>query len=154
MMPGEVSAFFCSTWDRVPENLPGTPMGRRPRLIPYESLSGRMGVLPGFRPDNFVIYESGGQRVRKDAIIGEIRRYLRDNNPIRVSRSLRDVAYESLQIRDTLISRLDREPNVKEISKELKTPEDEVVHALDAIQERISPFEPVYHGGLRSNVSR
>ncbi len=80
-------------------------------------------------------------------IIGEIRRYLRDNNPIRVSRSLRDVAYKSLQIRDTLIARLGREPSVKEISKELKAPEEEVVYALDAIQEPISLFEPVYHDG-------
>lgn len=70
VLPGEVSAFFSSTWDRVPENLSGTPMGRRLRLIPYESLSGKMGVLPGFRPDSFVILESGGQRVKKDAIIG------------------------------------------------------------------------------------
>jgi RNA polymerase sporulation-specific sigma factor len=80
-------------------------------------------------------------------IIGEIRRYLRDNNPIRVSRSLRDVAYKALQVRDTLISRLGREPSVKEISQELKTPEEEVVYALDAIQEPISLFEPVYHDG-------
>jgi RNA polymerase sporulation-specific sigma factor len=80
-------------------------------------------------------------------IIGEIRRYLRDNNPIRVSRSLRDIAYRSLQVRDTLISRLGREPTVKEISTELKTPEDEIVYALDAIQEPLSLFEPVYHDG-------
>lgn len=80
-------------------------------------------------------------------IIGEIRRYLRDNNPIRVSRSLRDVAYKALQVRDSLISRLGREPSVKEISLELKTPEEEVVYALDAIQEPISLFEPVYHDG-------
>ncbi|MGI6643651.1 MAG: RNA polymerase sporulation sigma factor SigG [Bacillota bacterium] len=80
-------------------------------------------------------------------IIGEIRRYLRDNNPIRVSRSLRDVAYRALQVRDTLVSRLGREPTVKEISHELKTPEEEVAYALDAIQEPISLFEPVYHDG-------
>ncbi len=72
---------------------------------------------------------------------------MRDNNPIRVSRSLRDVAYKALQIRDTLVARLGREPTVKEISKELKTPEEEVVYALDAIQEPISLFEPVYHDG-------
>ncbi len=80
-------------------------------------------------------------------IIGEIRRYLRDNNPIRVSRSLRDVAYKALQIRDTLVARLGREPSVKEISVALKTPEEEVAYALDAIQEPISLFEPVYHDG-------
>jgi len=80
-------------------------------------------------------------------IIGEIRRYLRDNNPIRVSRSLRDVAYKALQVRDTLVTRLGREPTVSEIAHELKMPEDEVVYALDAIQEPISLFEPVYHDG-------
>lgn len=80
-------------------------------------------------------------------IIGEIRRYLRDNNAIRVSRSLRDIAYKALQVRDTLVSRLGREPTVKEIAQELKTPEDEVVYALDAIQEPVSLFEPVYHDG-------
>ena len=63
-------------------------------------------------------------------IIGEIRRYLRDNNPIRVSRSLRDVAYKALQVRDSLISKLGREPTVKEISAELRIPEEEVVYAL------------------------
>ncbi len=80
-------------------------------------------------------------------IIGEIRRYLRDNNPIRVSRSLRDTAYRALQVRDRLIARLSREPTIKEISKELNIPEDEVVSALDAIQEPVSLFEPVYHDG-------
>ncbi len=80
-------------------------------------------------------------------IIGEIRRYLRDNNPIRVSRSLRDVAYKALQVRDTLVARHGREPSVQEISKELKIPQDEIVYALDAIQEPISLFEPVYHDG-------
>ena len=76
VMPGEVSAFFSSTWDRMPENLSGTPMGRRLRLIPYESLSGQKSVLPGFRPDHLVILEKGGHRVRKDAIIGVFRERL------------------------------------------------------------------------------
>lgn len=80
-------------------------------------------------------------------IIGEIRRYLRDNNPIRVSRSLRDVAYKALQIRDSLVSRLSREPSVQEIADELKLPLDEIVFALDAIQEPVSLFEPLYHDG-------
>jgi len=80
-------------------------------------------------------------------IIGEIKRYLRDNNPIRVSRSLRDIAYKALQVRDSLVSRFGREPTVKEIASELRTSEEEVVYALDAIQEPISLFEPVYHDG-------
>jgi len=80
-------------------------------------------------------------------IIGEIRRYLRDNNAIRVSRSLRDVAYKALQVRDSLVSKHSREPSINEISKELKMSREEVVYALDAIQEPISLFDPVYHDG-------
>ena len=80
-------------------------------------------------------------------IVGEIRRYLRDNNPIRVSRSLRDTAYKALQIRDQLVARLSREPTVQEIADELHIPHEEVTFALDAIQEPLSLFEPVYHDG-------
>jgi len=80
-------------------------------------------------------------------IIGEIRRYLRDNNPIRVSRSLRDIAYKALQVRDILVNRYSREPSVSEIARELHVQREEVVFALDAIQEPISLFEPVYHDG-------
>ncbi|AEG61538.1 RNA polymerase sporulation sigma factor SigG [Desulforamulus ruminis] len=80
-------------------------------------------------------------------IIGEIRRYLRDNNPIRVSRSLRDVAYKALQVRDSLVNKYSREPSINEIAGELKLPREEIVFALDAIQEPISLFEPIYHDG-------
>lgn len=80
-------------------------------------------------------------------IIGEIRRYLRDNNPLRVSRSLRDIAYKALQVRDALINKNSKEPTVAEIAAELKVPREEVVFALDAIQEPISLFEPIYHDG-------
>jgi RNA polymerase sporulation-specific sigma factor len=80
-------------------------------------------------------------------IVGEIRRYLRDNNPIRVSRSLRDVAYKALQVRDTLVNKRSREPSVSEIAHELKMPVPDVVYALDAIQEPISLFDPIYHEG-------
>ncbi len=80
-------------------------------------------------------------------IIGEIRRYLRDNNPIRVSRSLRDIAYKSLQIRDKLMTKNSREPNPTEIAKELGVTKEEVVFALDAIQDPVSLFEPIYNDG-------
>lgn len=80
-------------------------------------------------------------------IIGEIRRYLRDNNPIRVSRSLRDVAYKALQVRDQLVNKFSKEPTINEIADELKISREEVVYALDAIQEPISLFEPIYHDG-------
>jgi len=80
-------------------------------------------------------------------IIGEIRRYLRDNNPIRVSRSMRDIAYKVLQVRDNLANRLGREPNIGEIAEELNLKREEIVLALDAIQEPVSLFEPIYHDG-------
>lgn len=80
-------------------------------------------------------------------IIGEIRRYLRDNNPIRVSRSLRDIAYKALQVRDTLVNRHSREPTVSEIATELNVAREEVVLALDAIQEPVSLFDPIYQEG-------
>lgn len=80
-------------------------------------------------------------------IIGEIRRYLRDNNPIRVSRSLRDIAYRALQVRDTLVNRYSREPTVSEIAAELKLAREDVVLALDAIQEPVSLFDPIYQEG-------
>ncbi|MGB9976763.1 RNA polymerase sporulation sigma factor SigG [Thermovenabulum sp.] len=80
-------------------------------------------------------------------IIGEIRRYLRDNNPIRVSRSLRDVAYKALQIRDNLVNKNSREPSINEIAEEMEVPREEIVLALDAIQEPVSLFEPIYHDG-------
>lgn len=80
-------------------------------------------------------------------IIGEIRRYLRDNNSIRVSRSLRDIAYKALQARDHLIYKHSKEPTITEIADELGLPKEEVVFALEAIQEPISLFEPIFHDG-------
>ncbi len=80
-------------------------------------------------------------------IIGEIRRYLRDNNSIRVSRSLRDTAYKALQVKEQLINKNSKEPTIEEIAKELDMPKEDVLFALDAIQEPISLFEPVYHDG-------
>ena len=80
-------------------------------------------------------------------IIGEIRRYLRDNNSIRVSRSLRDIAYKALIVRDRLINDNNKEPTVSQIAKELEIPRADVVFALDAIQDPVSLFEPIYHDG-------
>lgn len=80
-------------------------------------------------------------------IIGEIRRYLRDNNPIRVSRSLRDTAYKALQMKENLKNKNSEEPSMNEVSEELGIPRAEIVYALDAIQDPISLFEPIYHDG-------
>ena len=80
-------------------------------------------------------------------IIGEIRRYLRDNNSVRVSRSLRDIAYKALLVRDKLIKDNNKEPTISQISKELNLPREDVVFALDAIQDPVSLYEPIYHDG-------
>lgn len=76
-------------------------------------------------------------------IIGEIRRYLRDNNAIRVSRSLRDIAYKALGMRDRLQTQLGREPSVAEIAKALEMDEEDVTLALEAIQDPVSLCEPI-----------
>ena len=76
-------------------------------------------------------------------IIGEIRRYLRDNNAIRVSRSLRDIAYKALSARDRLQTELGREPTVQEIARKLELPEEDVALALEAIQDPVSLCEPI-----------
>ncbi|WP_047984548.1 RNA polymerase sporulation sigma factor SigG [Ornithinibacillus californiensis] len=80
-------------------------------------------------------------------IIGEIRRYLRDNNPIRVSRSLRDIAYKALQVREKLINKTSKEPTPAEIAEEMGVPHSDVVFAMDAIQDPVSLFEPIYNDG-------
>lgn len=80
-------------------------------------------------------------------IIGEIRRYLRDNNSIRVSRSLRDIAYKALQAKERLTNENQKEPTIDEIAKALELPKEEVVQALDAISEPVSLYEPVYNDG-------
>jgi len=80
-------------------------------------------------------------------IIGEIRRYLRDNNAIRVSRSLRDTAYKALTAKEKLTNRNSKEPTVAEIAQELQIAKEDVVLALDAILDPLSLFEPVYNDG-------
>ena len=80
-------------------------------------------------------------------IIGEIRRYLRDNNSIRVSRSLRDIAYRAIQVRERLANEENKEPTVSQIAKELELPREDVVFALEALQDPVSLFQPIYHDG-------
>ena len=80
-------------------------------------------------------------------IIGEIRRYLRDNNAIRISRSVRDLAYRALQAREELIAKQEREPSVDEIAAMLGEKREAVLHAMEAIVEPISLYEPVFNEG-------
>ena len=80
-------------------------------------------------------------------ILGECRRYLRDNNSIRVSRSLRDIAYKAIYTKDALLKKLDREPTVDEIAKEIDVAPEDITTALDAISTPVSLYEPVYQEG-------
>ena len=80
-------------------------------------------------------------------IIGEIRRYLRDNSSMRVSRSIKDMAYKALQVKERLTSQLQREPKVEEIAKELGVKKQEVVIAFESIVDPVSLYEPVYSEG-------
>ncbi|WP_274952690.1 RNA polymerase sporulation sigma factor SigG [Angelakisella massiliensis] len=80
-------------------------------------------------------------------IIGEIRRYLRDNNMVRVSRSMRDLAYKAMQTREQLQGKNGREPTVEEISREMGSPKEDVVLALESIMEPSSLYDPVYSDG-------
>lgn len=80
-------------------------------------------------------------------IIGEVRRYLRDNNSVRVSRSMRDTAYRAIQVREQLSNELNREPTIDEISNKLEMKSETVVIALESIVEPISLYEPVYNDG-------
>ena len=104
---------------------------------------GCVGLLKAI--DNFDI----SQNVRFSTygvpmIIGEIRRYLRDNSALRVSRSMRDTAYRVLQAREKLQRENQREPTVEQIARELDIPREEVVFAMDAVCDPVSLFEPIY----------
>ena len=104
---------------------------------------GLIKAIANFDPDKQVRFSTYGVPM----IAGEVRRYLRDNSAIRVSRSIRDVAYRVLQCKEALILRLGREPTLDEISRELTLPVEEVSQALDAVCAPVSLFDPVYSDG-------
>ena len=83
-------------------------------------------------------------------IIGEIRRYLRDNNPIRVSRSVRDLAYKAIQIKEIMTKEKGSEPSIEEIAKSMGVEKEELVYSFDAIQIPISLQEPIYKDGTEN----
>ena len=83
-------------------------------------------------------------------IVGEVKRYLRDNNSIRVSRSIRDLAYKVIQYKEKYIKEHGKEPSVEEIAKELEVEKEDVAFSLDAIQDPISLQEPIYNDGAEN----
>ena len=104
---------------------------------------GLIKAISNFDPDKQVRFSTYGVPM----IAGEVRRYLRDNSAIRVSRSIRDVAYKVLQCKEALTTALGRDPTLEEISKELEIPTDEVSQALDAVCAPVSLYDPVYSDG-------
>ena len=104
---------------------------------------GLIKAIQNFDPDKQVKFSTYGVPM----IAGEVRRYLRDNSAIRVSRSIRDVAYRVLQCKEAQTLRLGREPTLEEISKELNIPLEDVNQALDAVCAPVSLYDPVYADG-------
>ena len=104
---------------------------------------GLIKAIANFDPTKQVRFSTYGVPM----IAGEVRRYLRDNSAIRVSRSLRDVAYRVLQCKEAMLLRLGRDPTIDEISRELELPVEDVNEALDAVCAPISLHDPVYADG-------
>jgi len=104
---------------------------------------GLMKAIANFDPTKQVRFSTYGVPM----IAGEVRRYLRDNSAVRVSRSIRDVAYRVLQCKEALVTRLGREPSREEIAKELDLPPADVAEALDAVCAPVSLYDPVYSDG-------
>ena len=104
---------------------------------------GLIKAISNFDPTKNVRFSTYGVPM----IAGEVRRYLRDNSAIRVSRSIRDVAYKVLQCKEAMTADLGREPTLEEISKTLDIPQEEVSQALDAVSAPVSLYDPVYDNG-------
>ena len=104
---------------------------------------GLMKAIQNFDPTKQVKFSTYGVPM----IAGEVRRYLRDNSVIRVSRSIRDVAYRVLQCKEALLLSLGREPTLEEVAKELDLPREEVAQALDAVCAPVSLYDPVFADG-------
>ncbi len=120
-----------------------TNRGENPDDLFQVGVIGLIKAIDNFDPSLDVRFSTYGVPM----IIGEIRRYLRDNNSVRVSRSMRDTAYRAMQIKEQLTNQNDREPTVEEIAKIMEVPKETVVLALEAIVEPVSLYEPVFSDG-------
>lgn len=117
--------------------------GENPDDLFQVGVIGLIKAIDNFDPDLDVRFSTYGVPM----IIGEIRRYLRDNNVVRVSRSMRDTAYRAMQVKEQLTTQNNREPSVEEIAKIMNLPKETVVIALEAIVDPVSLYEPVFSDG-------
>ena len=117
--------------------------GENPDDLFQVGVIGLIKAIDNFNPTLDVRFSTYGVPM----IIGEIRRYLRDNNSVRVSRSMRDTAYHAMQIKEQLTAKNNRETTVEEIASIMKVPKENVVIALEAIVEPVSLYEPVFSDG-------
>lgn len=117
--------------------------GENPDDLFQVGVIGLIKAIDNFDPELDVKFSTYGVPM----IIGEVRRFLRDNNPIRVSRSMRDTAYHAMQIKEMLTNKNGEEPTVEQIAKEMGVPKENVVLALEAIVEPVSLYEPVFSDG-------
>ncbi len=120
-----------------------TNRGENPDDLFQVGVIGLIKAIDNFDPGLDVRFSTYGVPM----IIGEIRRYLRDNNSVRVSRSMRDTAYHAMQIKEQLTAKNNREPTIEEIAKIMEVPKETVVLALEAIVEPVSLYEPVFSDG-------
>ena len=120
-----------------------TNRGENPDDLFQVGVIGLIKAIDNFNPTLDVRFSTYGVPM----IIGEIRRFLRDNNSVRVSRSMRDTAYRAMQIKEQLTNKNNREPTVEEIAKIREMPKEQVVLALEAIVEPVSLYEPVFSDG-------
>ena len=117
--------------------------GKNPDDLFQVGCIGLIKAISNFDPDKQVRFSTYGVPM----IAGEVRRYLRDNSAIRVSRSIRDIAYKVLQCKEARTAQMGREPTLEEISRELEIPIEDVSQALDAVCAPVSLYDPVYADG-------
>lgn len=120
-----------------------TSRGENPDDLFQVGCIGLIKAIDNFDPSHEVMFSTYGVPM----ISGEVKRFLRDNNAVRVSRSMRDTAYRAMQIKEQLTNKNGKEPNITEIAKRMELPPEDVVIALESIVEPVSLYEPVFSDG-------
>ena len=120
-----------------------TSRGENPDDLFQVGCIGLIKAIDNFDPSHEVMFSTYGVPM----ISGEVKRFLRDNNAVRVSRSLRDTAYRAMQIKEQLTNENGKEPNITEIAKRMELPPEDIVIALESIVEPVSLYEPVFSDG-------